>query len=453
MKKNSINKQNLPSNHQMNPLINFYNENILHKNINNAKNNFRSKSKGAKLPKIYQKQNTKGLSVLDQNVLRGKSKKSSKNVKKAKINNKVPIEKNKVIPTEIVLDPKSLDYKLDQIEKEFEDVNEDIILSSPNISSNKDELDQEQKEFSKLISEAHKAFEKLNINIEKMYYKRESDNLLINEGESSYKYNKFLEENSFNISEDFLSRQKINPIIRTRMVDWMLEVLSVFNCQDETFFLSVNLMDLFLWKTNSVYKNENMHLIGMVAMFIAAKFQEIFPITLKDLEHKVGHDQFTQIEIKKLEGKMLKDVNIENLVSTSVYDFCKTYFYDFYYNNKNLLSTEEDLKVYKNIKKASFYLNKLVMHYEFFYHHNCSIKAIASIVTAVKIVGDSPNGISEKNKSIYNDWMLFLIEQGGFDKSRVEVLAKRILACYQHYQVSKSISRNLNRFTPLTFTV
>ena len=117
----------------MNPLINFYNENILHKNINNAKNNFRSKSKGAKLPKIYQKQNTKGLSVLDQNVLRGKSKKSSKNVKKAKINNKVPIEKNKVIPTEIVLDPKSLDYKLEQIEKEFEDVNEDIIISSPNI--------------------------------------------------------------------------------------------------------------------------------------------------------------------------------------------------------------------------------------------------------------------------------------------------------------------------------
>ena len=151
-----------------------------------------------------------------------------------------------------------------------------------------------------------------------------------------------------------------------------------------------------------------------------------------------------------MEAKVLRDVNIENLVSTSVYDFCKTYFYDFYYNNKNLLSNEEDVKIYKYIKKASFYLNKLVMHYEFFYQVKSSVKAIASIVTAVKIVGDSPNGISEKNKSIYNDWMLFLIEQGGFDKTKVEVLAKRILAAFQHYQNSKSISRNLNRFTPLS---
>ena len=112
------------------------------------------------------------------------------------------------------------------------------------------------------------------------------------------------------------------------MVDWMIEVLSVFSCQEETFFLSVNLLDLFLWKTNTIYKNENMHLIGMVVMFIAAKFQEIFPITLKDLEHKVGHDQFTPFEIKNMEAKVLREVNIENLVSTSVYDFCKTYFYD-----------------------------------------------------------------------------------------------------------------------------
>ena len=441
----------------MTTLVNINKENILYKNNNFGKNNFRSKSKGTKLPKIYQKQSTKGLSILDQNILRGKSKKSSKNVKKAKINNKVPIEKNNVIPTEIGLDPKTLDFKLEKIEKELQDVkDDDIILSSPNVSINNEQSEKEEKEYkqlSTLISEAHKGLEKLNINIEKLYYRRESDNLLVNEGESSYKYNKFLEENSFNIPEDFLSRHKINPIIRTRMVDWMLEVLSAFNCEDETFFLSVNLMVLFLWKTNTVYKNENMHLIGMVVMFIAAKFQEIFPITLKDLEHKVGHDQFSQMEIKKMEAKVLRDVNIENLVSTSVYDFCKTYFYDFYYNNKNLLSNEEDVKIYKYIKKASFYLNKLVMHYEFFYQVKSSVKAIASIVTAVKIVGDSPNGISEKNKSIYNDWMLFLIEQGGFDKGRVELLAKKILAAYQHYQFSKSISRNLNRYTPLTFTV
>jgi len=60
--------------------------------------------------------------------------------------------------------------------------------------------------------------------------------------------------------------------------------------------------------------------------------------------------------------------------------------------------------------------------------------------------------MTNKNKGIYNDWMLFLIEQGGFNKSKVENLAKKIYTAFQHYQGSKSISRNLNRFTPLPFT-
>ena len=59
--------------------------------------------------------------------------------------------------------------------------------------------------------------------------------------------------------------------------------------------------------------------------------------------------------------------------------------------------------------------------------------------------------LTQKHKGIYNDWMLFLIEQGGFNKSKVEVLAKRIYTAFQHYQTSKSISRNLNKFCPLTF--
>ena len=445
-----INKTNL-NKHKMTSLTNNENDNVLmDKNKENDLQNMdefinRQINKAKNYPKVYQKQTTKGLSVLDPNV--PCERKQDKEGKDSKIN-VVPIQKNNVIPTELDVLPFSDDFQIQEGQND-----DDIILTSPNLLDNEEQSEKEHKQLSTLISEAHKALDNLNISISQMYTKRESDNLLVNEGESSYKYNKLLEETVFNIPPTFLSKHKISPCIRTRMIDWMLEVLSIFESQDETFFLSVNILDLFLWKTPTVYKNDNMHLMGMAAMFIATKFQEIYPIVMKDFVHRIGHDQFKAQEIKKMECKILNDLNAENLVSTSMYDFCKTYFYDFYYNNKNLLSTEEDLKVYKNIKKASFYLNKLVMHYEFFYHHNCSIKAIASIVTAVKIVGDSPNGISEKNKSIYNDWMLFLIEQGGFDKSRVEVLAKRILACYQHYQVSKSISRNLNRFTPLTFTV
>ena len=444
-----INKTNL-NKHQMTSLTNNENDNVLmDKNKENDLQNMdefinRQINKAKNYPKVYQKQTTKGLSVLDPNV--PCERKQDKEGKDSKIN-VVPIQKNNVIPTELDVLPFSDDFQIQEGQND-----DDIILTSPNLLDNEEQSEKEHKQLSTLISEAHKALDNLNISISQMYTKRESDNLLVNEGESSYKYNKLLEETVFNIPPTFLSKHKISPCIRTRMIDWMLEVLSIFESQDETFFLSVNILDLFLWKTPTVYKNDNMHLMGMAAMFIATKFQEIYPIVMKDFVHRIGHDQFKAQEIKKMECKILNDLNAENLVSTSIYDFCKTYFYDFYYNNKNLITTDEDNKIYHYIKQTSIYLNKLILHYEFFYQENCSMKAIACIVTAIKIVGDCLNGkLTSKHKGIYNDWMLFLIEQGGFDKTKVEVLAKRILAAFQLYQNSKSISRNLNKFCPLTF--
>ena len=75
---------------------------------------------------------------------------------------------------------------------------------------------------------------------------------------------------------------------------------------------------------------------------------------MKDFVHRIGHDQFKAQEIKKMECKILNDLNAENLVSTSIYDFCKTYFYDFYYNNKNLITTDEDNKIYHYIKLKEY---------------------------------------------------------------------------------------------------
>ena len=334
--------------------------------------------------------------------------------------------------------------------KENCDKNENILLlSSPFFLENDYVSQSEFKEFEKKIQ---KPIEIPNININRMFYRRESDHLLLKCGESSYKYNKCLEETTFKIPPTFLNRHNITPQIRTKMVDWMIEVLSIFDNNEETFFLAVNIMDLFLWKTPTIYRSENVHLIGIASMFISSKFQEIYPIPLKDFVEKIGHNQYCEDDIKKIECKILKDIKTESLVSTSVYDFCKTYFYDFYYNNKNLITTEEDAKIYQFIKLTSVYLNKLIMHYEAFYQENCSIKAIGCIVTSMKIIGDSlKEKFGPKARGIYNDWMLFLIEQGGFDKQKVEKIAKKIYTAYEHYQKSKTLGKNLNRFCKLPF--
>ena len=342
---------------------------------------------------------------------------------------------------------------LEIISSSKENENDNILIfSDQNFLENDILGESEHKNLTESLQKMEESVTPLNINIDKMFNKRESNNLLLKCGESSYKYNKYLEESVFKIPSNFLSKQRINPYIRTKMIDWMIEVLSVFDASEETFFLSVNIMDLFFWKASSIYKNENVHLIGVASMFIASKFQEIYPISLKEFVHKIGHDQFNEEDVKKMECKIFKDIKPECLVSTSVYDFSKTYFYDFYYNNKNLILSKEDGKIYNYIKLTSVYLNKLVLHYEFFYQEKCSMKAIACIVTSMKIVADNlKEKFPQKTRGIYNDWMLFLIEQGGFDKKKVENLANTIYTAYLHYQKSKSISKNLNRFTPLPY--
>ena len=47
------------------------------------------------------------------------------------------------------------------------------------------------------------------------------------------------------INFDYLSYHKITERMRTRMIDWMIEVLSNYHCDESTYFESVNLMDRY----------------------------------------------------------------------------------------------------------------------------------------------------------------------------------------------------------------
>ena len=112
-----------------------YNENVT--NNENALYNMdlldnKQMNKGKNYPKIYQKQTTKGLTVQDQNVLHGKN--PEKDAKDHKLN-KVPIQKNNVIPTELNLLPSPIQFDIDQEPKD-----DDIILSPPNFNLNEKEM-------------------------------------------------------------------------------------------------------------------------------------------------------------------------------------------------------------------------------------------------------------------------------------------------------------------------
>lgn len=72
---------------------------------------------------------------------------------------------------------------------------------------------------------------------------REILHVNLNFGQSIDQYLRKLElEHS---TADCLLRHKITPVLRSRMVDWMVEVMTNFRCDDQTYFLAVSCMDRY----------------------------------------------------------------------------------------------------------------------------------------------------------------------------------------------------------------
>ncbi len=123
------------------------------------------------------------------------------------------------------------------------------------------------------------------------YLDKENVILIRNYGIELYNYMRTNE--NINIPKDFMEKHKINTEIRTKMVDWMIEVLNVYKCEHETFFLSVFIMDSYIFKSEKIITTDDVHILGLTSMFIASKFEDVIPIRMSSLVSKIGHDIFT----------------------------------------------------------------------------------------------------------------------------------------------------------------
>ena len=58
-----------------------------------------------------------------------------------------------------------------------------------------------------------------------------------------------------------------------------------------------------------------MHLLGVVCMFIACKYEEIYPFKLSTVYEKIGHKKISQEQIKKKEGEILYSIHHASMSS------------------------------------------------------------------------------------------------------------------------------------------
>ena len=84
-----------------------------------------------------------------------------------------------------------------------------------------------------------------------------------------------------------------NPM-RCILVDWLVEVCDEFNLLPETLYLAVLYVDRYLSVVNVL--RTNLQLVGVTCLYIAAKFEEIFPPDIKEFAY-ITDDTYTKREV------------------------------------------------------------------------------------------------------------------------------------------------------------
>jgi hypothetical protein len=107
----------------------------------------------------------------------------------------------------------------------------------------------------------------------------------------------------------FLEIHKITRRQRAKMVNWILEVLKIFESSLETAFRAVLCLDLFLKCLKTPLRAKELHLLGVVCIFISSKLSETRSISMRQLIRDIGKFQFSVREIKDMEMRILTTVN------------------------------------------------------------------------------------------------------------------------------------------------
>ena len=105
--------------------------------------------------------------------------------------------------------------------------------------------------------------------------------------------------------------------MRAILVDWMVDVHLKFKLLSETLFLTVNLIDRYL--SIKQIQRSRLQLVGVAAMLISTKYEEIYPPTVKDFVY-ITDNAYSKEEILTMEFDILQTLDFD-IQQTSSYRF------------------------------------------------------------------------------------------------------------------------------------
>lgn len=179
---------------------------------------------------------------------------------------------------------------------------------------------------------------------------------------------------------DYITRQnELNWTMRQTLIDWLIQLHSHYKLVPETLWIAVNILDRFLTKTTvSIVKFQ---LVGIVAMFIAAKYEEVTAPSAHQLASSTD-GLFTKKDVSQGEKFVLKTLEYE------ISQYCSPY------NWMRKTSKADDYDV--QTRTLSKFLTEVTLLDYRFLRVKSSLVAAVGMYTARRMLGRdwvSPNCI------------------------------------------------------------
>ncbi|GJP34151.1 hypothetical protein CLOM_g18609 [Closterium sp. NIES-68] len=115
-------------------------------------------------------------------------------------------------------------------------------------------------------------------------------------------------------AESYMNQQAdINDKMRAILLDWLIEVHLKFKLMPETLFLTANLIDRYL--SLAPVRRRNLQLVGVTAMLIASKYEEIWAPEVRDFVY-ISDNAYSKEEVISLEKDMLNALRFHLTVPT-----------------------------------------------------------------------------------------------------------------------------------------
>ena len=197
-----------------------------------------------------------------------------------------------------------------------------------------------------------------------------------------FKYLKSIENSDLPKENYMIFIQKdINVKMRRILIDWLIDVHFKFNLFPETLFLTINIMDRYLNKKS--INRKYLQLLGITSMFIAGKYEDIYPPDINQFLSMTNNAYKTR-ELIKMESDILDKIEFNLTFPTSL----------------------RFLEIYKkkiNLKEKDFYRCKYFLEIALFDYNCChfspSLIAATSIFLnfIIKNNKNKENKYSEKN--------------------------------------------------------